>query len=78
MDTKKHFKMYKSGKLWVSAAVVTATLTAGMAFGGQSVKADTPANGAATTLQANKGTHQQVMIVQPTAQHQLIMPLQMN
>lgn len=33
METKKHYKMYKSGKLWVSAAVATLALTAGMAYG---------------------------------------------
>lgn len=40
METKKHYKMYKSGKLWVSAAVATLALTAGMAYG-PSVNADT-------------------------------------
>ncbi len=40
METKKHYKMYKSGKLWVSAAVATLALTAGMAYG-PSANADT-------------------------------------
>ncbi|KRM25475.1 KxYKxGKxW signal peptide domain-containing protein [Limosilactobacillus panis] len=40
METKKHYKMYKSGKLWVSAAVATFALTAGMAYG-PSANADT-------------------------------------
>lgn len=31
MELKKHYKMYKSGKMWVSAAVATLALTAGMA-----------------------------------------------
>ena len=31
MEEKKHYKMYKSGKMWVSAAVATLALTAGMA-----------------------------------------------
>ena len=40
METKKHYKMYKSGKLWVSAVVATLALTAGMAYG-PSANADT-------------------------------------
>lgn len=40
METKKHYKMYKSGKLWVSAAIATLALTAGMAYG-PSANADT-------------------------------------
>lgn len=31
MNLKKHYKLYKSGKLWVTAAITTLALTAGMA-----------------------------------------------
>lgn len=31
MEQKEHYKMYKNGKMWVSAAVATLALTAGMA-----------------------------------------------
>lgn len=31
METKKHFKMYKSGKLWVYAAIATISLATGVA-----------------------------------------------
>lgn len=31
MNLKKHYKLYKSGKLWVTAAIATLALTAGMA-----------------------------------------------
>lgn len=40
METKKRFKMYKSGKLWVSAAIVSLSVMAGVAVNGQTAKAD--------------------------------------
>lgn len=41
MEKKKYFKMYKSGKLWVTAALVGFSVMAGMAINNQQVKADT-------------------------------------
>lgn len=43
MELKKHYKMYKSGKMWVSAAVATLALTAGMAVS-TNVSADESTN----------------------------------
>lgn len=40
MESKKRFKMYKSGKLWVSAAIVSLSVMAGVALNGQNVHAD--------------------------------------
>ncbi|WP_203639136.1 MucBP domain-containing protein [Levilactobacillus wangkuiensis] len=45
-NTKEHYKMYKKGKTWIFASIVTATLALG-AFGGQTAHADT--SDAATT-----------------------------
>ncbi|WP_125583085.1 MucBP domain-containing protein [Levilactobacillus cerevisiae] len=42
MNTKEHYKMYKKGKTWIFAGIVTATLALG-AFGGQTAHADTVA-----------------------------------
>ncbi|WP_125764678.1 MucBP domain-containing protein [Levilactobacillus mulengensis] len=39
-NTKEHYKMYKKGKTWIFASIVTATLALG-AFGGQTAHADT-------------------------------------
>lgn len=39
-DTKEHYKMYKKGKTWLFAGIVTASLALGMA-GSQTVQADT-------------------------------------
>lgn len=84
METKKHYKMYKSGKLWVSAAVATLALTAGMAYG-SSANADTmqtspqpPTQSAAnptTTVadkaaQANSQNKQGQAAPQPTTNNQ--------
>ncbi|WHO86078.1 mucin-binding protein [Limosilactobacillus oris] len=40
MEKKKYFKMYKSGKLWVTAALVGFSVMAGVAVNDQQVKAD--------------------------------------
>ncbi|MCI1553330.1 MAG: MucBP domain-containing protein [Levilactobacillus sp.] len=40
MNTKEHYKMYKKGKAWVFAGIVTATLALGVA-GGPTAHADT-------------------------------------
>jgi len=45
-NTKEHYKMYKKGKTWIFASIVTATLALG-AFGSQTAHADT--SDAATT-----------------------------
>ncbi|WP_395390497.1 MULTISPECIES: KxYKxGKxW signal peptide domain-containing protein [Levilactobacillus] len=45
-NTKEHYKMYKKGKTWIFASIVTATLALG-AFGGQTAHADT-SDGATT------------------------------
>ncbi|MGK4126710.1 KxYKxGKxW signal peptide domain-containing protein [Limosilactobacillus vaginalis] len=55
MELKKHYKMYKSGKMWVSAAVATLALTAGMAVS-TNVSADESTNG----NQAQATTNQNV------------------
>lgn len=34
LEVKKHFKLYKSGKQWITAAVATVALSAGMVLGG--------------------------------------------
>ncbi|TGD19834.1 MucBP domain-containing protein [Levilactobacillus suantsaiihabitans] len=39
-ESQEHYKMYKKGKTWVFAAIVTTTLALGVA-GGQTAKADT-------------------------------------
>lgn len=55
MELKKHYKMYKSGKMWVSAAVATLALTAGMAVS-TNISADESTNG----NQAQATTNQNV------------------
>lgn len=40
MGIKKHFKMYKSGKLWVSAAIVSLSVMTGVVVNNQTAKAD--------------------------------------
>ena len=48
MESKKHFKMYKSGKQWVVAGVTTAVATLGtVTLGSHHVKADTLATATA-------------------------------
>lgn len=49
MESKKHFKMYKSGKLWVTAAVLGLSVMAGMTVSDQQVKADDQAPVVANT-----------------------------
>ena len=61
MELKKHYKMYKSGKMWVSAAVATLALTAGMAVS-TNVSADESTNGnqaqATTNQNANSSSNE--------------------
>lgn len=54
MEYKKHFKLYKSGKKWCCAAIVTATVTTGILLGAGPVQAATDNNQATpnTTQQA--------------------------
>lgn len=74
MESKKHFKMYKSGKLWVTAAVLGLSVMAGMTVSDQQVKADdqtpvaantttqpatTSQNNATTPSTDNQGANQQ-------------------
>lgn len=40
MNMKKHYKLYKSGKLWVTAAIATLALTTGMAVTTTNASAD--------------------------------------
>ena len=61
MELKKHYKMYKSGKMWVSAAVATLALTAGMAVS-TNVSADESTNDnqaqATTSQNANSSSNE--------------------
>lgn len=41
MDTKKHYKMYKSGKKWCYAAIATASIALGMMASNATAQADT-------------------------------------
>ncbi|MBD5790735.1 KxYKxGKxW signal peptide domain-containing protein, partial [Ligilactobacillus salivarius] len=34
MEIKKHFKLYKSGKQWVTAAVATVAVSTALLYGG--------------------------------------------
>lgn len=34
MEAKKHFKLYKSGKQWVTATITTVALSTGIILGG--------------------------------------------
>ena len=52
MDTKKHYKLYKSGKLWVSAAITTIAIAAGIGITSPAVSADTVNNEVAVTRSA--------------------------
>lgn len=66
MNLKKHYKLYKSGKLWVTAAIATVALTTGMvATTTTNASADTqpqpnasnaPAKNAGTTNNTNDST----------------------
>ena len=48
MEFKKHFKLYKSGKQWCIAAVVTFAATLGLVAGNTTVNADTLTTGVST------------------------------
>lgn len=48
MMLKKHFKLYKSGKQWCIAAVVTFAATLGLVAGNTTVNADTLTTGGST------------------------------
>ena len=48
MEFKKHFKLYKSGKQWCIAAVVTFAATLGLVAGNTTVNADTLTTGGST------------------------------
>ena len=70
MNMKKHYKLYKSGKLWVTAAIATLALTTGMAVTTTNASADnqptvrdnsanTSSNaGGATTTPSDSGSQQ--------------------
>ncbi|MGM9892221.1 KxYKxGKxW signal peptide domain-containing protein [Limosilactobacillus sp.] len=58
MESKKHFKMYKSGKLWVTAAVLGLSVMTGMTVNNQQVKADDQAPVVANTVTQNAATSQ--------------------
>ena len=56
MEFKKHFKLYKSGKQWCIAAVVTFAATLGLVAGNTTVNADTLTTGGSTPqAQVNQG-----------------------
>lgn len=57
MGIKKHFKLYKSGKQWVTAAVATAAISTGLFLGGVA-QADqqTPTTAPVTTSQTKDST----------------------
>ena len=48
MMLKKHFKLYKSGKQWCIATVVTFAATLGLVAGNTTVNADTLTTGGST------------------------------
>ena len=59
MMLKKHFKLYKSGKQWCIAAVVTFAATLGLVAGNTTVNADTLTTGDSTPqaqVNQEKGT----------------------
>ena len=59
MMLKKHFKLYKSGKQWCIAAVVTFAATLGLVAGNTTVNADTLTTGSSTPqaqVNQEKGT----------------------
>ena len=56
MELKKHYKMYKSGKMWVSAAVATLALTAGMTVS-TNVSADESTNANQTQATTNQNAN---------------------
>ncbi|MCC4440905.1 glycosyl hydrolase 53 family protein [Limosilactobacillus reuteri] len=59
MEFKKHFKLYKSGKQWCIAAVVTFAATLGLVAGNTTVNADTLTTGGSTPqaqVNQEKGT----------------------
>ncbi len=57
METKRHFKLYKSGKQWVTAAITTVAVSTGILMGGV-VKADTatPTDDQSITTTTNSST----------------------
>lgn len=56
MEAKKHFKLYKSGKLWVTAAVTTVALTTGMAMHTNTASAAVNNNAPVTVNLADQAT----------------------
>ena len=55
MERKKHFKLYKSGKQWCSAAIVTVAVAAGLMIGGVA-HADNPQQPVATQTVPDSAT----------------------
>ena len=66
MDTKKHYKLYKSGKLWVSAAITTIAIAAGIGITSPAVSADTVNNEVAVTRSATPQAVNNKIQAQPT------------
>lgn len=70
MNTKEHYKMYKKGKAWVFAGIVTATLALGVA-GGQTAHADTTGDTASeqeSTSSQSATPAKEVALTQKTAE----------
>ncbi|MFC6290337.1 MucBP domain-containing protein [Levilactobacillus angrenensis] len=70
MNTKEHYKMYKKGKAWVFASIVTATLALGVA-GGQTAQADTTDtadSGQESTSSQSATPAKEVTLTQKTAE----------
>lgn len=57
METKRHFKLYKSGKQWVTAAITTVAVSTGILIGGvASADTATPANDQSITTTTDSAT----------------------
>lgn len=57
METKRHFKLYKSGKQWVTAAITTVAVSTGILMGGvANADTATPTDDQSITTTTNSST----------------------
>ena len=74
LDTNNHsihYKMYKSGKSWVFAGLISAGLL--LSFGGETAFADTPADSDSATLQTEQVSPEQ-SVAQPSQDDPTTLP----
>lgn len=62
MEQKKHFKLYKSGKQWITAAIATVAISTGIILGGVA-QADTTDSADNQSVATQPISDQQTIII---------------